>query len=162
MFQFGIRQWSETENTMTCVERIKEYSDVFPEKDVNTNEPLENWPKEGRISFNNLCLRYSPEQPYVLKYISFMVESTEKVGIVGRTGAGKSSMIVALFRLFEIDGNILIDDIDTKTIPLEKLRSSISIIPQEPVLFSGTLRKNLDPFDEYSDEVFLLSISFTF
>lgn len=150
-FQFCIRQWSEMENTMTSVERLKEYADIQPESDCLSQEIPKSWPENGDIEFRNLSLRYDKDEPYVLKNLNFAINPTEKVGIVGRTGAGKSSIISALFRLADIDGEILINGVDTKTIHLSKLRSSISIIPQEPVLFSGTLRKNLDPFDEYND-----------
>lgn len=153
MFQWGMRQWSELENTMTCVERIKEYADVVPETDVDSKEPPKDWPKQGRVEFHDLTMRYAVGDSAVLRNLSFEVLSGEKVGIVGRTGAGKSSIIIALFRLAVNEGKILIDGVDVGHISLTKLRSSISIIPQEPVLFSGTLRKNLDPFDEYSDNV---------
>ncbi|CAG9768551.1 unnamed protein product [Ceutorhynchus assimilis] len=152
-FQYGIRQWSEMENTMTCIERVKEYAELVPEPDSQAKEPAKTWPETGSMKFDNVCLRYAPDEPYVLKDLSFQIKPTEKVGIVGRTGAGKSSIIAALFRLAEIDGQILIDNVDSKTISLNKLRSNIAIIPQEPVLFSGSLRKNLDPFDEYNDEI---------
>ncbi|KAJ8929218.1 hypothetical protein NQ314_018097 [Rhamnusium bicolor] len=153
MFQWGMRQWSELENTMTSVERIQEYTEVTPEKDEKTKDPPRLWPEKGNIKFDRMCLRYSPEDSYVLNNLTFEIKSNEKVGIVGRTGAGKSSLITALFRLTDIDGNIFIDEINTKEIPLNILRSKISIIPQEPVLFSGSLRNNLDPFDQYNDDV---------
>ncbi|XP_050518318.1 probable multidrug resistance-associated protein lethal(2)03659 isoform X1 [Diabrotica virgifera virgifera] len=153
MFQWGMRQWSELENQMTSVERVQEYADLKHEDDNYTVEIDETWPEKGKIEFKNLSLQYSPNDPPVLKNLSFVIKPSEKVGIVGRTGAGKSSLIQAVFRLTHIDGSILIDDIDTKSVALKKLRSKISIIPQEPVLFSGTLRNNLDPFDEYSDEI---------
>lgn len=151
-----MRQWSELVNNMTTVERIQEYIDLVPEKDDPNNENKKMskfWPECGKIQFKDVFLRYSTDDPDVLKNLNFVINPREKIGIVGRTGAGKSSLIQALFRLAEIEGSILIDEIDIKTISLSKLRSSISIIPQEPVLFSGTLRKNLDPFDEYKDEV---------
>ncbi|XP_076254933.1 putative multidrug resistance-associated protein lethal(2)03659 isoform X1 [Rhynchophorus ferrugineus] len=155
MFQWGMRQWSELENIMTCVERIKEYADVVPERDENATDHIisKSWPTKGDVKFEKLNLRYAVGEPVVLKNLTFSVEDMEKVGIVGRTGAGKSSIIMALFRLAINEGKIIIDGVDTSSISLNRLRSSISIIPQEPVLFSGTLRKNLDPFDEYSDEV---------
>ncbi|KAF7274137.1 hypothetical protein GWI33_013181 [Rhynchophorus ferrugineus] len=153
LFQFGIRQWSEMENTMTCVERIKEYSETPPESQNSTWQPRSKWPTYGDVKFNQMSLKYGPQEPYVLKQLTVEIKTKEKIGIVGRTGAGKSSIIVALFRLAEFDGDIFIDGINTRTIPLSCLRSNISIIPQEPVLFSGTLRKNLDPFDEYPDDV---------
>lgn len=154
MFQYGMRQWSELENQMTSVERVLEYSELNTEfNDHKTTASTNYWPESGRIVFREVSLKYSPETPFVLKNVSFEINSKEKIGIVGRTGAGKSSLITALLRLSDIDGVIAIDDIDTKTISLNVLRSKISIIPQEPVLFSGTMRRNLDPFDEYSDEV---------
>lgn len=153
MFQLCIRQFSELENQMTSVERIKEYIDIVPESNNNIKEPPKDWPSEGKISFKDLSLRYEIDQPKVLKNLTFSIKSKEKVGVVGRTGAGKSSIIIALFKLAENEGLIAIDDIDISTISLERLRSCLAIIPQEPVLFSGTLRKNLDPFDEYSDEI---------
>ncbi|XP_050315625.1 probable multidrug resistance-associated protein lethal(2)03659 isoform X2 [Anthonomus grandis grandis] len=153
MFQMCIRQWSELENQMTSVERIKEYVDVTPEKDSGTTTPPKDWPSQGEIVFKDLSMKYAVEESYVLKNLHFLIKSREKIGIVGRTGAGKSSIIMALFRLARNEGLIAIDNIDISSVPLERLRSSISIIPQEPVLFSGTLRKNLDPFDEYSDEI---------
>lgn len=153
MFQWGMRQWSELENQMTSIERIQEYINITPEIDTAVKGPPKFWPESGGIKFVKLCLKYSPDEPNVLKDLTFEIKPKEKVGIVGRTGAGKSSLIAALFRLTQIEGKILIDDVDTKEVSLHTLRSKISIIPQEPVLFSGTLRKNLDPFDEYSDEV---------
>ncbi|XP_044268715.1 probable multidrug resistance-associated protein lethal(2)03659 [Tribolium madens] len=152
MFQWGMRQWSELENQMTSVERVVEYTEVEVEHDDATKKPPQDWPTMGIIEFRSVSMRYAAEEPMVLKKLNFKVNSGEKVGIVGRTGAGKSSLISALFRLADIEGAILIDNIDTKQISLECLRSKISIIPQEPVLFSGTLRKNLDPFDEFNDE----------
>ncbi|KAG5894561.1 hypothetical protein JTB14_021543 [Gonioctena quinquepunctata] len=153
MFQWGMRQWSELTNQMTSVERVQEYADILPEPDINTRAPPKFWPDAGNVKFDNLSLKYSEQDPPVLKNLTFEIKPREKIGIVGRTGAGKSSLIQALFRLADTDGSILIDDIDTKIVSLNVLRSKISIIPQEPVLFSGTLRKNLDPFDEYHDEI---------
>ncbi|VEN61103.1 unnamed protein product [Callosobruchus maculatus] len=152
MFQWGMRQWSEMENQMISVERVQEYAVLQQETDEGKDQPPLNWPDEGKIEFDKMSLRYSPDDPFVLKEVTFVIQPKEKVGIVGRTGAGKSSLIQALFRLAHIEGSILIDNVNTKTVPLKRLRSSISIIPQEPVLFSGTFRRNLDPFDEYKDE----------
>lgn len=152
MFQWGMRQWSELENQMTSVERVVEYTEVEKEPIQDKFESPESWPEHGKIEFKNVYLKYCPTAPYVLKNLNFTVNPMEKIGIVGRTGAGKSSLISALFLLTDIEGHILIDGIDTKKITLESMRSKISIIPQEPVLFSGTLRKNLDPFDDYNDD----------
>lgn len=152
--QWGMRQWSELENQMTSVERILEYTrlDSEPERKHADNLP-KDWPANGKIEFQNVSLKYNENDPYVLKSLNFTVQSKEKVGIVGRTGAGKSSTISALFQLYNMEGSILLDEVDSTKIPLDQVRNKISIIPQEPVLFSGTMRKNLDPFEEYSDEV---------
>lgn len=152
MFQWGIRQWSELENQMTSVERIKEYIEVEQERNHREEKQLELWPTAGKIEFKNIQMKYAPDSPYVLKNLNFIINSKEKIGIVGRTGAGKSSLISALFNLVQFEGNILIDNVNTKQVSLSNLRSKISIIPQEPVLFSGTVRKNLDPFEFYSDD----------
>lgn len=156
MFQWGMRQSAELENQMTSVERVLEYTNVPHEPELESapdKKPPKDWPAKGEIKFVRLYLRYAPEDPPVLKNLNFLIKPREKVGIVGRTGAGKSSLIAALFHLTDIEGQILIDGLDIKELGLHDLRSKISIIPQEPVLFSGTMRKNLDPFDEYSDEV---------
>ncbi|XP_074034732.1 ATP-binding cassette sub-family C member 4 isoform X3 [Leptinotarsa decemlineata] len=119
---------------------------------IHTSTSLPNsWPTDGKIKFNNVSLKYVENDPPVLNDLNFTVESGEKVGIVGRTGAGKSSLIVALFRLAPTEGSIFIDEVDTKKIGLSDLRKKISIIPQDPVLFSAPLRYNLDPFDEFED-----------
>lgn len=157
--QWGMRQWSELENQMTSVERVLEYTKVEREPQRELKAPLpKDWPGSGKLEFRNLSLRYACDQPAVLKNLNVQIFPGEKVGIVGRTGAGKSSIIVALFQLYPTEGQILIDDVDMAEIPLDILRSKISIIPQEPVLFSGTMRKNLDPFDEYSDDVLWKSL----
>ncbi|EDX04221.1 GD22416 [Drosophila simulans] len=157
MVQWGMRQSAELENTMTAVERVVEYEDIEPEGALEApadKKPPKSWPEQGKIVFDELSLRYTPDpkSENVLKSLSFVIKPKEKVGIVGRTGAGKSSLINALFRLSYNDGSVLIDKRDTSEMGLHDLRSKISIIPQEPVLFSGTMRYNLDPFDEYSDE----------
>lgn len=157
MVQWGMRQSAELENTMTAVERVVEYETVDPEDELEAlppNKPPKAWPEHGAISFDKLSLRYFPDptSELVLKDLDFDILPSEKIGIVGRTGAGKSSLINALFRLSYNEGSIIIDQRDTESMGLHDLRSKISIIPQEPVLFSGTMRYNLDPFDEYSDE----------
>ncbi|KAJ8965822.1 hypothetical protein NQ314_003889 [Rhamnusium bicolor] len=151
MFQWGIRQWSELDNQMTSVERAIEYVALKPEPDNQEKHVLTDWPRLGGIQFNDVSYRYSSDESFVLKNLNFIIKPKEKIGIVGRTGAGKSSLIAALFRLGEIKGNIIIDNIDINTVSLQRIRSKISVIPQDPVLFSGTLRRNLDPFDQYQD-----------
>ncbi|CAH0551541.1 unnamed protein product [Brassicogethes aeneus] len=151
--QWGMRQWSELENQMTSVERVLEYTKLEsePERNKSNNLPID-WPEKGAIEFKDIKLKYNENENYVLKGLSFSVKPMEKVGIVGRTGAGKSSTISALFQLYPLQGSIFIDHVDATNLPLDEVRSKISIIPQEPVLFSGSMRKNLDPFEEYSDE----------
>ncbi|KAJ3652317.1 hypothetical protein Zmor_018295 [Zophobas morio] len=151
LFQYGMRTWTELDSQMTSVERVVEYSKLSPEQDTGTNTPSPDWPKTGKIAFRSVSMRYPGGSSPVLKRISFDIRSGEKIGVVGRTGAGKSSLISVLFRLFPFHGHVIIDGIDTKSIPLAILRSKISIIPQDPVLFLGTLRQNVDPFEEYSD-----------
>jgi ATP-binding cassette subfamily C (CFTR/MRP) protein 4 len=150
-FQYIMKCWSDLDYSMTSVERVIEYADVTPEASGGICTPPESWPSEGNITFSSVSMRYSLDKPLVLKEVNFTVKSGEKIGIVGRTGAGKSSLISALFRLYDFEGTIFIDGIDTKAVPLHTLRSKIAIIPQEPILFLGTLRRNLDPFDEYED-----------
>ncbi|XP_036324783.1 probable multidrug resistance-associated protein lethal(2)03659 isoform X2 [Rhagoletis pomonella] len=156
MVQWGMRQSAELENGMTSVERLVEYDELEPEGDLESKPgkaPPKTWPEQGKIVFDEVSLRYNPDpkSDRVLKSLSFEILPTEKVGIVGRTGAGKSSLINALFRLSFNEGSIIIDMRNTDELGLHDLRSKISIIPQEPVLFSGTMRYNLDPFDEYAD-----------
>ncbi|KAG8042341.1 hypothetical protein G9C98_004975 [Cotesia typhae] len=156
MFQWGMRQSAEVENQMTSVERVLEYTNIESESALESlpnKKPKDDWPPRGKVEFKNVYLSYSPLEPPVLKNLNFTIEPREKIGIVGRTGAGKSSLISALFRLADIEGNIEIDGIDTGKIGLHDFRAKISIIPQEPFLFSGTLRRNLDPFEQYPDNI---------
>uniref|UniRef100_A0A4W6CQ51 ATP-binding cassette, sub-family C (CFTR/MRP), member 2 n=1 Tax=Lates calcarifer TaxID=8187 RepID=A0A4W6CQ51_LATCA len=149
-----VRMTSELETNIVAVERVSEYSEIENEAQwVNNTRPPEKWPEEGRLQFKNYKVRYRPGLDLVLHGITCDIGSTEKIGIVGRTGAGKSSLTNCLFRIIEAaEGHILIDDIDISTIGLHDLRNRLTIIPQDPVLFSGTLRMNLDPFDKFSDE----------
>ncbi|XP_068230341.1 ATP-binding cassette sub-family C member 4-like isoform X1 [Palaemon carinicauda] len=155
MFQWGVRQSAEVENQMTSVERVLEYSQLEPEAPLETDEskkPKDTWPENGKILFDDVSLQYVEDNPPVLKNLNFCIKGKEKIGIVGRTGAGKSSMITSLFRLTEPSGSIFIDDVNVQELGLHDVRGNISIIPQDPTLFSGTMRRNLDPFDQYTDE----------
>ena len=140
---------------MISAERVLDYCSLKPEAPPETvppsNKPPPDWPDKGKITMEDVAFQYSSELPLVLKDLCFSIEPSEKIGIVGRTGAGKSSLISVLYRLGEPCGAITIDGVDTKTIGLHVLRKKMSIIPQDPVLFSGTMRYNLDPFDEYTD-----------
>jgi ATP-binding cassette, subfamily C (CFTR/MRP), member 4 len=152
IFNRGIRQTSELENQMVCVERVLEYANL-PSEVKEQKSPPKNWPENGQVEFENLSLYYKNEEcKSAINGVNFKISPREKVGIVGRTGSGKSSIIQALFRLARTEGSIKIDGIDTKDISLLEMRKNISIIPQDPVLFSGSLRFNLDAFNENTDE----------
>ncbi|XP_052753822.1 ATP-binding cassette subfamily C member 4-like [Galleria mellonella] len=150
MVQYGIKQATEVISQMTSVERVVQFTSLPQERTAGPMPPA-GWPQRARLVFKDLYLRYDKDSDPVLKNLNIVIESGWKVGVVGRTGAGKSSLISALFRLAPIDGHVYIDNIDTGDIALKELRSKISIIPQEPVLFSASLRYNLDPFDKYTD-----------
>nr|UOU03337.1 ATP-binding cassette subfamily C1-6 [Brachionus rubens] len=150
-----VRMSADFESNITSVERIKEYCETPHEEPwiVENNRPPAQWPAEGHVEFNNYSVKYRDELDFVLREINCDIKPGEKIGIVGRTGAGKSSLTLALFRILESNyGGIKIDKIDIKKIGLHDLRKRLTIIPQEPVLFSGTLRINLDPFEESTDE----------
>ncbi|KAL7089475.1 hypothetical protein ACP275_13G188700 [Erythranthe tilingii] len=149
-----LRLASLAENSFNAVERVGTYIDLPCEGPgvIENNRPLPGWPSAGSIRFEDVVLRYRPELPPVLHGISFTISPSDKVGIVGRTGAGKSSMLNALFRIVELErGRVLIDDCDISKFGLTDLRKILGIIPQSPVLFSGSVRFNLDPFNEHND-----------
>uniref|UniRef100_A0A0K0D638 ABC transmembrane type-1 domain-containing protein n=1 Tax=Angiostrongylus cantonensis TaxID=6313 RepID=A0A0K0D638_ANGCA len=176
-FSWIMRQSADLQNGMVSIERIIQYTELESEHDNGALMKVpEGWPTEGHITMNNVFLRYDDNSEYVLRNICLDIKPMEKIGIVGRTGSGKSSLLRALFRLTApSSGTITIDDVDTALIPLKVLRRGIAIIPQvsnslflksatclsdyleyvefpEPVLFMGSLRLNLDPFKDYSDE----------
>ncbi|VEU19621.1 DEKNAAC100393 [Brettanomyces naardenensis] len=151
------RSMGQLEQYLSSMERVGEYATELPQEaafdSVPALKPKESWPENGEITFSNVCLRYRPELPYVLKNFSLHVNSKEKIGICGRTGAGKSTIMTALYRLSEPElGEIDIDGVKTLEIGLSDLRSKLSIIPQDPVLFRGTIRQNLDPFGHLDDD----------
>uniref|UniRef100_A0A1A7WFJ8 ATP-binding cassette sub-family C member 5 n=1 Tax=Iconisemion striatum TaxID=60296 RepID=A0A1A7WFJ8_9TELE len=156
LFQFTVRLLTETEARFTSVERINHYikslDSEAPRQSPEATTPAPSWPQQGKITFQDVNMRYRDNLPLVLKSLSFTILPEETIGIVGRTGSGKSSLATALFRLVEPSaGSILVDGINTAQIGLDDLRSKLAIIPQEPVLFIGTIRSNLDPWDQYSD-----------
>ncbi|GFN86327.1 multidrug resistance-associated protein 5, partial [Plakobranchus ocellatus] len=157
LLQFTTRLAVETEARLTSAQRMLEYCNISDKEGTaippeNTQKLAAKWPFRGEIVFNNVKLRYRENTPLALKDINFVINPGERIGIVGRTGAGKSSLSVALFRLVELEaGSIVIDGVDISTIPLEHLRKGLSIIPQDPVLFTGSMRYNLDPFQEFPD-----------
>ncbi|KAE9594576.1 putative xenobiotic-transporting ATPase [Lupinus albus] len=149
-----LRLASMAENSLNAVERIGTYVDLPSEAPsiIDDSRPPSGWPSSGSIRFEDVVLRYRPELPPVLHGLTFTIFPSDKVGIVGRTGAGKSSMLNVLFRIVELErGRILIDDCDVAKFGLADLRKVLGIIPQSPVLFSGTVRFNLDPFNEHND-----------
>ncbi|KAJ1130883.1 hypothetical protein NDU88_009227 [Pleurodeles waltl] len=150
-----VRMTSDLETNIVAVERVKEYSETETEASwtIEEKRPPPEWPNTGEVEFNNYSVRYRPGLDLVLRGLRLKVKGGEKVGIVGRTGAGKSSMTLCLFRILEAaEGSIYIDGVNISQIGLHDLRTKLTIIPQDPVLFSGTLRMNLDPFEKYSDD----------
>jgi ATP-binding cassette subfamily C (CFTR/MRP) protein 1 len=149
-----VRMSTDVENELVAVERCVQYANLTPEAALIVEpRPPPTWPLEGSITFNNLSLRYREGLPLVLRGISCKIRGREKIGVVGRTGAGKSSLMNALFRITEAaSGSISIDGINIASMGLEDLRSRLAIIPQDPTLFAGTVRSNLDPFRLYGDD----------
>lgn len=157
--KFAVRMIATAEAQMNSVERIKYYIDNIDQEEEGTLKGPDgsdivvpdDWPKEGKIIATGIQMRYR-DGPLVLKGVDYSVNGGEKVGIAGRTGSGKSSLMIGLFRIQELaSGKIFIDGIDTSTVPLTTLRSRLGIIPQDPVIFSASVRFNLDPFEAYSD-----------
>lgn len=159
-----LRSFVELESSMNSVERVLHYTDNIDQEAPFDSmlPPPPDWPAEGRVVISDLRMRYRPDTPLVLKGISIDIAAGERIGVVGRTGAGKSSVLLALLRLVEPEmgddgdgsgeGPITIDGIDISRIGLHELRSKVSIVPQNPVIFSGTVRSNLDPFGKYTDD----------
>jgi ABC-type multidrug transport system fused ATPase/permease subunit len=156
---WSVRMATDLETQMNAVERLDHYNQLTPEPSVVKfseaeidDVPPAAWPSRGAISFNNVTMRYRPELDLVLKGLTFSVSGGEKVGVVGRTGAGKSSLLSLLFRLVNVEsGSIVVDGLDLRSVGLSYLRRSFSIVTQDPILFSGPLRYNLDPWGEQKD-----------
>ncbi|KAI7735014.1 hypothetical protein M8C21_016194, partial [Ambrosia artemisiifolia] len=143
------------ENKMVSVERIKQFTNIPSEAEwvKKDNPPPSNWPSHGNVELKDLQVRYRPNTPLVIKGITLSIKGGEKIGVVGRTGGGKSTLIQVMFRLVEpSSGSITIDGINISTLGLHDLRSRFGIIPQEPILFAGTVRTNIDPIGQHSDE----------
>ncbi|XP_074821495.1 ATP-binding cassette sub-family C member 6 isoform X2 [Natator depressus] len=150
-----VRSWTEIENNIVSVERVREYSKTPKEAPwtLGSNSASQAWPTEAAIEFRNYGVQYRPNLEFALKNINIKINGQEKIGIAGRTGAGKSTLAMGLLRLMEAaEGKILIDGVNIAQIGLQDLRAKITIIPQDPVLFAGSLRMNLDPFNQHSDE----------
>ncbi|KAJ9110261.1 hypothetical protein QFC19_001664 [Naganishia cerealis] len=155
-FSWLVLQSASVQNDSNSVDRVLEYANQLEQEaahDIVETKPPAAWPRTGRIKFENVVMSYRAGLPPALKNLNFDVGTNEKVGIVGRTGAGKSTILTTLYRLFEVtSGRITIDDIDISKIGLHDLRTGLSILPQEPLLFSGTIRSNLDPFGQKTDQ----------
>lgn len=154
MIGWMVRQFAEVENNMNASERVYHYGNNLDNEAEfeSKTPPPESWPAQGEIVFDKVNMAYRTGLPLVLKSLTLHIKGGERVGIVGRTGAGKSSILAALYRMSELNsGSIVIDGIDVSKIGLHELRSKLAIIPQDPVLFAGTVRSNLDPNDEYDD-----------
>ncbi|XP_023246287.1 multidrug resistance-associated protein 4-like [Copidosoma floridanum] len=151
----GIKLTGDIETQMISTERLFQYTEIEREDQHEAHQPPPpvSWPHEGAIEFKDVSLRYYQSDTIILKNLNFTIEAGDKVLIIGRTGSGKSSLVSALFRLARVEGSIAIDSVDTRAVGLRHLRNKISILPQEPVLFPVTLRKNLDPLQELDDAV---------
>lgn len=156
--QFMVRQIVEMETAMTSVERLQHYAKNIEQEPETAPgvKPVDvppDWPSKGEVVFKELSFKYRDDLPTVLDRVSLEVAANDRVGICGRTGSGKSTAMLALYRIANPSGGrIEIDGVDTRAVPLKRLRSSLSIIPQESFVFSGSIRENLDPFAQYSDE----------
>ena len=136
----------EIQAQMTSAERILAYTEIKPEKGNEIKEqPPKDWPESGKIEFKNVSLRYYENGPKALKDISFQINPCEKIGVAGRTGAGKSSLVAALMRIGETEGDIIVDNSNIECLNLQSTRQRISVISQSPDLFSGSIRENLNP-----------------
>ena len=153
---WGVRIFSDLESRMTSIERLQFYCDLPAEKNVlgPAKENLDDhWPKSGALEFKNVSLRYAEHLPMVLKKVSFKIESGSRVGLIGRTGSGKSTIFQSVYRFVDIaEGEILLDGESIHQIPLKRVRKSLAVIPQDPALFMGTLRSNIDRYNQVSDE----------
>jgi len=155
LLSWCVRQFAESEIAMNAVERVNHFGtalDMEAEPIIENSRPPPKWPVTGSVVFEDVSVRYKPDLPLVLKNVNLSINDKNKIGIVGRTGSGKSTMMNSLFRIMELSsGKITIDGLDISSIGLDDLRKALAIIPQDPVLFSGTFRSNLDPFNEHTD-----------
>uniref|UniRef100_A0A914Z986 Uncharacterized protein n=1 Tax=Panagrolaimus superbus TaxID=310955 RepID=A0A914Z986_9BILA len=153
VFQFAVRSQTELESKLTAVERVSYYYKNIEQEDDESPDPPATWPRDGTITFDQVTLRYRQDATPALNNVSFEIPHGDKVGIVGRTGSGKSSLCNALFRLYPLEsGKITISEKNISTISLKSLRKALAVIPQDPVIFAGTLRFNLDPDGIRTDE----------
>ena len=150
--QYAVRKASDVENYMTSFERVMSYTKLTSEPGYKVEQlPPENWPREGNVTFQNISLTYYQGGPQVLKKISLDIHGGAMIGAVGRTGAGKSSFVAAFMRMPDADGDLIVDEVRIKEINLREARRCISVLGQNPVLFSGSVRKNLDLIEQFQD-----------
>ena len=154
--QWTVRMFNEVREKLASVKQLAYYGNSVQQESpsiIETNRPPKDWPKTGNISFNDVYLRYQEYGVDVLKGVSLKINAKEKIGIVGRTGSGKSTLLISLLRIVESSkGNIIIDGLDVSKLGLQDLRTKIAIIPQEPILFVGTIRENVDLFGKNTDD----------
>ena len=150
--QYAIRQFSEVENIMTSVERVIAYTKLESEPGYKTKTlPFTYWPRDGQVTLRNVTLAYYEHGPHVLRNLNFSIHGNSRVGVIGRTGAGKSSLVAAFLRMPDAQGDVIIDGVKINDINLKESRRCISVLSQVPVLFCGSLRQNLDPMNQYED-----------
>ena len=150
--QYAVRQFSKVENLMTSVERVITYTSLESEPGYKTKSlPPTQWPRDGHVTFHNVTMTYYESGPQVLKNLKFCIKGRSWIGVIGRTGAGKSSLVAALLRMPEAHGDVIIDGVRINDINLQESRRCISVLSQVPVLFSGSLRRNLDPMNQHGD-----------
>ena len=151
--QYAVRQFSDVESLMTSVERVITYTHLEPEPGYKTKVlPPTCWPRDGHVAFHDVTLTYYEGGPKVLRDLHFSIPGKSKIGIVGRTGAGKSSLVAALLRMPDAQGDVIVDGVRINDINLQESRRCISVLSQVPVLFSGSLRRNIDPMNQYEDD----------
>ena len=150
--QYAVRQFSEVENVMTSVERVMTYTKLESESGYKTRSlPPTHWPSDGQVSFYDVTMIYYDGGPQALKKLNFNIVGKSRIGMAGRTGAGKSSIVAALLRMPDPQGDVIIDGVRIKDVNLQESRRCISVLSQVPVLFSGSLRQNIDPMNEHED-----------
>ena len=150
--QYAVRTFSDVENLMTSVERVITYTNLESEPGYKTKAlPPKDWPRDGHVTLRNVTMTHYEGGPQVLRNLNFSIEGKSRIGVVGRTGAGKSSFVAALLRMPDAKGDIIIDGVRINDINLKESRRCISVLSQVPVIFSGSLRRNLDPMNHHED-----------